>query len=140
LRISDCGFQSAINPQSAFLNPQSASAFFFQRHSAPMTRLTAIYLNAEGVRFDGDYYRRHHLPLAERLMKPLGLLWIEGDSPLPRKDGTPSTLIAQTHAYFRTPDEARAAVRATMRELAADVPNYSSVTPTLELHDIHRID
>jgi uncharacterized protein (TIGR02118 family) len=103
-----------------------------------LIRVTAIYLNAHGAHFDHDYYRRVHLPLTEVLMKPLGLLWVEGDQPLPRTDGQPSTLIAQTHAYFQTAEAARAAVRATIRELAADVPNYSSVRPSLEFHEIFK--
>jgi len=105
-----------------------------------LIRLTAIYLNAHGAHFDHDYYRRVHLPLTEALMKPHGLLWVEGDQPLPRTDGQPSTLIAQTHAYFQTAEAARAAVHITIRELAADVPNYSSVRPSLEFHEVFKND
>ena len=103
-----------------------------------MIRVTAIYVNAHGVHFDHDYYRRVHLPLTEVLMKPFGLLWVEGDQPLPRTDGQASTLIAQTHAYFQTVKAARTAVHATIPELAADVTNYSSVRPSLEFHEIFR--
>ena len=103
-----------------------------------LIRVTAIYLNAHGAHFDHEYYRRVHLPLTEALMKPLGLLWVEGDEPLPRTDGQPSTLIAQTHAYFQTVEAARAAVHATIRGLAADVTNYSSVRPSLEFHEIFK--
>ena len=104
-----------------------------------MVRVTALYMNGEGARFDHSYYRSVHLPLTERLMGPMGLLWVEGDLPLPRPDGRPSTLLAQTHAYFATEDEARAAVAATIRELAADVPNYTNVTPRLECHEVFAI-
>jgi uncharacterized protein (TIGR02118 family) len=105
-----------------------------------LIRVTAIYLNAEGARFDHEYYRRVHLPLTEKLMRPLGLLWVEGDRPLPRPDGTRSSLIAQTHAYFATIESGQAAVSAAIRELAADVPNYSSVTPSLEFHEVFKVD
>ncbi len=105
-----------------------------------MIRVTAIYTNAEGMRFDHAYYQRVHLPLTERLMRPLGLLWVEGDRPVPRHDGQPSTLLAQTHAYFATEEQARAAVAATIRELGADVPNYTNVTPRLECHEVFKIE
>lgn len=105
-----------------------------------MIRVTGIYANAEGTRFDGEYYRTVHLALTERLMRPLGLLWVEGDLPLARADGRPSTLLAQTHAYFATEEQARAAVAATMRELAADVPNYTTATPRLEFHAVFKIE
>ena len=105
-----------------------------------MIRVTAIYTNAEGMRFDHAYYRSVHLPLTERLMRPLGLLWVEGDLPLARPDGRPSTLLAQTHAYFATEEQARAAIAAAIGPLAADVSNYTNVTPRLECHEVFKIE
>jgi uncharacterized protein (TIGR02118 family) len=99
-------------------------------------RVTALYLNGDGARFDHSYYRSVHLPLAERLMRPLGLLWVEGDVPLPRPDGRRSTLLAQTHAYFATEEQSRAAIAAVIPQLAADVSNYTNVTPRLECHEV----
>ena len=105
-----------------------------------MTRATALYMNSEGARFDDAYYRSVHLPLTDRLMRSLGLLWVEGDRPMPRPDGRPSTLLAQTHAYFATEEQARAAVAATIGQLAADVPNYTNVMPRLEVHEVFKIN
>lgn len=104
-----------------------------------MIRVTALYPNSPGARFDHDYYQTVHLPLTEKLMRPHGLLWVEGDRPISPADGASSSLVAQTHAYFATVEQAKAAVRATMRELAADVLNYSSVTPKLEFHEVFKV-
>jgi uncharacterized protein (TIGR02118 family) len=104
-----------------------------------MIRVTAIYTNVPGARFDHAYYRSVHLPLADRLMRPFGLLWIEGDRPISSADGGTPSLIAQTHAYFPTLEDARRAISGTIKEIALDVRNYTDVRPTLELHEVFRV-
>lgn len=105
-----------------------------------MIRVTALYQNFPDAHFDHGYYQSVHLPLADSLMRPLGLLWIEGDRSLPQADGSPPTLIAQTHAFFSTIEDARKAVSATIKQIASDVPNYTNIRPALELHEVFKVD
>jgi uncharacterized protein (TIGR02118 family) len=104
-----------------------------------MIRVTGFYAYAEGMRFDREYYRTAHLALTEKLMRPFGLLRVEVDLPLPRSDNHPPSMIARSHAYFATEQQARAAVAATIRELAADVRNYTDALPRLEFHEVFEI-
>ena len=104
-----------------------------------MIRVTGFYAYTDGMRFDREYYRTTHLALTEKLMRPLGLLRVEVDLSMARPDGRPPTVIAQSHAYFPDEAQARAAVAATIRELAADVPNYTDVMPRLEFHEVFEL-
>ena len=44
-----------------------------------MFRVSVMYPNQEGVKFDIDYYRTKHMELVNTLLKPFGLIKTEVD-------------------------------------------------------------
>lgn len=98
-----------------------------------MIRILAVYPNDAGSRFDGDYYRHRHAPFACRLLAPFGLDSVRtvlGEAAL---DGTSPAYWAVSEMLFATRaafDEAMAQCGAA---LFADLPNYTTVTPVLQV-------
>lgn len=92
--------------------------------------LTILYDYADSVRWDADYYRRHHMPLIMRLYGPKAISRFElrkgdaGQSP-----GTKPAFIGSVNIYINDQAAFDAAGAAHGSTLVKDVPNFSSVMP-----------
>lgn len=103
------------------------------RRSAPKigdTCLTILYPNQEGVRWDVDYYVKHHMPLIMKLYGRKAIKRFElrkGDTA--QTGGTPP-YIGSINIYIEDHKAFEAAGKQHGPTLVADVPNFSSVMPT----------
>ena len=63
-----------------------------------MIRISVMYINEPGNKFDWDYYLSKHLPMVHRLLDSLGLIRVEID-----KAADPSSpFIAVGHMVFNS--------------------------------------
>jgi uncharacterized protein (TIGR02118 family) len=91
-------------------------------------RLTVLYPSAEGARFDHDYYRETHVPLA---MRTWGLTKAEIDK------GVDGPYVAAVHFEFDSVEAMGAAMGAEATgDVLADVANYTDITPVLQTSEI----
>jgi uncharacterized protein (TIGR02118 family) len=95
-----------------------------------MVRLMVVYPRTEGHTFDGDYWVGKHMAVLDDKLPKLRR-W-EADLAGP---DTPYHAVA--HLYFDSAEDlAQAMSTAGGQELAADVANYTSLTPTVSVHEI----
>ena len=93
-----------------------------------MIRLSVLYPKAEGATFDHDYYRDKHVPLA---CKTWGLEGAEIDR------GVNGPHEAAVHFRFESMDALQAALAAEgTAAVQGDVPNYTSITPVMQISEI----
>ena len=93
-----------------------------------MIRLSVFYPSTEGATFDHDHYREKHVPLC---VKTWGLDGAEIDKGV---DG-PNT--AAVHFKFASLDALQAAMGSQgTSEVLADVANYTSIAPVLQISEI----
>jgi uncharacterized protein (TIGR02118 family) len=93
-----------------------------------MIRLSVLYPAAEGAQFDHDYYRDHHVPLA---LQTWGLTDAEIDT------GINGPYVAAVHFRFESMEAMKTAMSAEgSKDLAADVPNYTTITPIQQVSEI----
>jgi uncharacterized protein (TIGR02118 family) len=93
------------------------------------TCLTIFYPNSDGVRWDVDYYRTHHMPLIMRLYGPQAIKRFElrkGDA---GQTGGKPTYIGSVNIYINQQAAFDAAGKQHTKALVDDVPNFSSVMP-----------
>ena len=93
------------------------------------TCLTIVYPNSEGVRWDVEYYRTHHMPLIMRLYGASAIKRFElrkGDS---GQSGGKPDYIGSVNIYINDQKAFDAAGKQHGGELVADVPHFSSVGP-----------
>jgi uncharacterized protein (TIGR02118 family) len=96
----------------------------------PTMSLNVIYPNHEGARFDTEYYRSTHIPLAMKVMKASSVLLIEGVANGPA--AAPYAMIA--HFKFPSADALKAALaNPAMADVRADVPKFTDIKPTVML-------
>jgi len=94
------------------------------------TCLTILYPNSDGVRWDVDYYRSHHMPLIMRLYGKEAIKRFElrkGDSG--QAPGSKPTYIGTVNIYINDQKAFDAAGAKHGQTLVKDVPNFSSVNP-----------
>lgn len=101
-----------------------------------MLRVSALYPHSEGARFDHDYYHEQHLALVRDKLGPHGLVRVEADRGLPGPDGGPPVFVAAAHLYFDSPEAFQRAFEAGGQALQADTPNYTDITPQIQVSEI----
>ena len=101
-----------------------------------MIRVTVLYPNNEGSRFDIDYYTRHHMPMVqEKLGKACRRVGVEkglsGGQP-----GSKPPFSALCQLDFDSVEAFQAAFGPHAPEILADIPNYTNVQPTIQISEI----
>jgi uncharacterized protein (TIGR02118 family) len=96
----------------------------------PTMSLNVIYPNHEGARFDANYYRSSHIPLATKVMKSTSVILIEG---VPMgTTAAPYAMIA--HFQFASAEAVKAALaNPAMAEVREDVAKFTDIKPTVML-------
>ena len=96
----------------------------------PTMSLNVIYPNHDGARFDINYYRTSHIPLATKVMGATSVMLIEG---VPNgTTAAPCAMIA--HFQFASADALKTALaNPAMAEVRADVAKFTDIKPTVML-------
>lgn len=94
-----------------------------------MYKVSVMYPNEDGVKFDFDYYRNTHMKIVEQHMKPFGLQRTAVDKGISGGAGQKAPYICIGHLFFDRPDGYDEGVKAAGTALRDDIPNFTNVTP-----------
>lgn len=102
-----------------------------------MIRMSVMYPSGAGKKFDVDYYATRHMDLVKSRWNGMGLVRAEVDKGLAGgAPGAPAPFVAIGHVYFGSLDELQKAVKAHGAELFADVPNFTDISPQVQISEI----
>jgi uncharacterized protein (TIGR02118 family) len=101
-----------------------------------MIKVSVLYPNRDGSKFDMDYYCNSHIPMVRQ---KLGAACkgaavehgLSGAAP-----GSRPAFIAMGHLYFDTLEAFQAAFGPHAQAFMADIPNYTDIEPTLQISDV----
>ena len=98
-----------------------------------MIKVSVMYPNSSGAKFDMNYYLASHMPMVrQKLGAALKGMAVEeglgGAQP-----GTPATYLALGHLMFDSVDAFGAAFTAHAESIMADIPNYTNTQPTIQI-------
>jgi uncharacterized protein (TIGR02118 family) len=101
-----------------------------------MIKVSVIYANKPGVRFDHDYYREKHLPLIKKRMgAALNYYAIDkglsGGAP-----GIPAPYVAACHLVCDSIEAYQSAFGPHAEEISGDIRNFTDVTPFLQISEV----
>jgi uncharacterized protein (TIGR02118 family) len=101
-----------------------------------MIKVSVLYENKEGGKFDHDYYRDSHIPMIQnKLGSALQGSGIEkglaGGVP---KAKAPFVCIG--HLTFNSVEDFQQAFGSHAEEIMADVPNYTDIEPTIQISEM----
>ena len=101
-----------------------------------MFKVSVMYPNQEGARFDLDYYRTKHMDLVVRFLKPFGLVRTEVLRGISGGGGQPAPNICIGNLYFDTADGYEKGAAASGGALRSDIPNFTNVTPVRQISEV----
>ena len=101
-----------------------------------MIRVTVLYPNNKGSKFDLKYYVEKHMALVKARLDQHGLVRIEVDKGIGGADRTPAPFVCIGHLYFNSVQEFQKGLEAHGPELISDVPNYTDIEPQIQISEI----
>lgn len=101
-----------------------------------MIRVTVVYANTSGSRFDIAYYCKTHIPLVQRLVGPaLKRVAVEygiaGGAP-----GSVAPYLAIGQLQFDSVEAFQASFGPHAQEIMSDIPNYTNVQPVIQISEV----
>ena len=101
-----------------------------------MIKVTVLYPNEEGKKFDHAYWATTHLNLVQSLLGPAGLVNGEMEKGVSGTDpNSPAPFIAVAHLYFDTTDAVHEAFKIHGRAIMGDIANYTDIKPQFQISE-----
>jgi uncharacterized protein (TIGR02118 family) len=103
-----------------------------------MIRVHVQYPRTEGAKFDMDYYCNKHMPMVrERCGDALKDMTVE-EGISGGMGGKPAANVASCSLTFESIEAFQAAMGPHMPEIMGDIPNYTKITPVLEIAEVKK--
>ena len=101
-----------------------------------MIKVSVMYPNSDGARFDHAYYRDKHMPMVKDRLGPACLYYsvekgLGGAAP-----GAPATYVASCQLAFDSLESFQAAFALHANEIMGDIPNYTDVAPVIQINEV----
>jgi uncharacterized protein (TIGR02118 family) len=99
-------------------------------------KISVLYPNQDGGRFDMDYYCKTHIPMVSEKLGPAckGISIMQGLSGM--MPGTPAPFIAGVDLLFESVEAFQSAFGPHAAEITGDIPNYTSLQPVIQISEV----
>jgi uncharacterized protein (TIGR02118 family) len=101
-----------------------------------MIKVSVMYANTPGARFDHEYYRDKHMPLLKKRMGDACLYYSVDKGLAGGAPGQPATYIGMCHIFCESAASFQAAFGPHAKEIMADIANYTDLAPTLQISEV----
>jgi uncharacterized protein (TIGR02118 family) len=101
-----------------------------------MIKVSVLYPNSEGNKFDMAYYCSKHIPMVQQL---LGTSCKRTDVEQGLAGAVPGSrpaYIAMCHLYFDSVEAFQAAFGPHAPAIMGDIPNYTNIQPTIQVSEV----
>ncbi|GAA4011178.1 EthD family reductase [Actimicrobium antarcticum] len=101
-----------------------------------MIKVSVMYPNTPGARFNHEYYRDNHMPLVKARMGDACKFYtvdkgLSGGAP-----GTPPTYIGMCHIFSVSVEAFQAGFGPHVAEIMGDIPNYTDLAPVMQISEV----
>lgn len=107
---------------------------YFKQKDIAMITVSILYPNTSESTFNLDYYMNNHVPMVERLLKPMGLQDVVVEqsvgTPMP---GVPAPFSIVARLDFNNVEEMEMGMGHHGEALMRDIPNFSNVQPIVQI-------
>ena len=101
-----------------------------------MIKVSVMYPNTPGARFNHDYYRDTHMPLVKAKMGD-GCTYYTVDKGLAGgAPNAPATYVGMCHIFCDSVAVFQSSFGPHMKEIMADIPNYTDITPVMQISEV----
>ena len=101
-----------------------------------MIKVSVLYPQRAGAKFDMDYYCDSHMPLVQRVLRPAikGIAVDKGVA-----GGTPGSApayVAIGHLWFDSVASFQGAFGPNADRILGDIPNYTNIEPIVQVSEV----
>jgi uncharacterized protein (TIGR02118 family) len=101
-----------------------------------MIKVSIMYPNAPGVRFDHDYYRDKHMPLVKERMGAHCKFYTVDKGLAGGAPGSPPSYVAMCHIFCESVEAFDAGMGPHRNEIRADLANYTDAQPVVQISEV----
>jgi len=101
-----------------------------------MIKVSVLYPNTPGARFDHEYYRNKHMPMVKSKMGESCKYYTVDKGIAGGMPGTPPTYVGMCHLFCDSVDDFQAGFGPHASEILADIKNYTDLTPVIQISEV----
>ena len=101
-----------------------------------MIKVSVMYPNKPGARFDHVYYRDKHMPLLQARMGAYCKYYTVDKGVAGGEPGTPPTYIGMCHIFCDSAEAFQTGFGPHAAEILGDIPNYTDLTPVIQISEV----
>ena len=101
-----------------------------------MIKVSVMYPNKPGARFDHGYYRDKHMPLVKERMGATCLFYTVDKGLAGGAPGEPPTYIGMCHIFCDNVASFQEGFGPHAEEILADIPKYTDLSPVLQISEV----
>ena len=101
-----------------------------------MIKVSVMYTNTPGVRFDHGYYRDRHMPMVKARMGEACKRYTIDKGLAGGQPGTPPPYVALCHIYCDSVEAFLGGFGPHAGEIMADIVNYTDVSPVVQISEV----
>jgi uncharacterized protein (TIGR02118 family) len=101
-----------------------------------MIKVSVMYANTPGARFDHAYYRDKHMPLVKARMGDSCKFYTVDKGLSGMAPGESAAYIGMCHIYCDSVEAFQAGFGPHAEEIIADIPNYTDQAPLVQISEV----
>ncbi len=101
-----------------------------------MIKVSVMYPNTPGARFDHGYYRDKHMPLVKARMGDNCKYYTVDKGLAGGAPGAPATYVAMCHIFCESAEAFQAGFAPHVKEIMDDIPKYTDLTPVIQMSEV----
>jgi uncharacterized protein (TIGR02118 family) len=101
-----------------------------------MIKVSVMYPNTPGARFDHDYYRDTHMPLVAKRMGEHCKHYTVDKGLAGATPGSAPTYIGMCHIFCDSVESFQAGFGPHAQEILGDIPNYTDLSPLIQISEV----
>lgn len=101
-----------------------------------MIKVSVMYPNTPGARFDHDYYRDKHMPLVKARLGEHCKYYTVDKGLAGAVPGSPAAYIGMCHIYCESVEAFQKGFGPHAGEIMADIANYTDQAPVVQISEV----
>ncbi|MDB5956140.1 EthD family reductase [Ramlibacter sp.] len=101
-----------------------------------MIKVSVLYPQSAGARFDHAYYRDRHMPMVKDKLGGACLHYTVDQGVAGGAPGAPAPFTAMCHIYCKSLPDFQQAMEPNAQAIMADVANYTDIQPVFQISEV----
>ena len=101
-----------------------------------MFKVSVMYPNTPGARFDHAYYRDKHMPMVKARLGDACQSYTVDKGLAGGAPGAPATYVGMCHLFCPTLEGFQAGMAQHGASIMADIPNYTDIAPVIQISEV----